>query len=196
VAYITYTTRAFVITAHDRGNADRSIHLFTEDAGALWARASGVRHEKSKMRYALQPFAFALVTLVRGKAEWRLVGAEPLSNPFLAAEHRLSRAQILRATRLVRRLVHGEEAHRPLFDILFEGLHVLARGEMADAPLVEEALTVRILHALGYVSPEAAFMPVVEARGVFDSLAALARVPEGEQLIDRHIERALEASQL
>jgi len=105
MAHQKYTTEAFILTAYDRIGADRVIRLFTEDAGLVDARAMGVREEKSKMRYALQPFSFVRVTLVRGKREWRITGAEPGTNLFLTASDRACRGGLVRIVRMLDRLV-------------------------------------------------------------------------------------------
>lgn len=150
MAYRTYTTRALVLDAFDRTGSDKTLRLFTEDAGMLYARAIGVRDEKSKMRYALQPFGVARVSLIRGKQEWRISGAEPIENLFFAATNRTARGHLLECAKLVSRFIHGEEPHPALFRMLLEGLTQLKESPSADALL---ACRLRILYELGYVSP-------------------------------------------
>jgi DNA repair protein RecO len=150
MAYRTYTTRAIVLDAYERTGSDKTLRLFTEDAGMLYARAIGVRDEKSKMRYALQPFGVVRVSLIRGKQEWRISGAEPVENLFFSATNRSARAHLLECTKLVTRFVHGEEPHPALFRMLLEGLSTLKDTPSTDALL---ACRLRILYELGYVSP-------------------------------------------
>ena len=83
MAYQMYTTRALVLSVRDRIGADRMVRMYTEEAGMIDARAAGVREERSKMRYALQPFSSVRVTFVRGRREWRITGVEPERNFFL-----------------------------------------------------------------------------------------------------------------
>jgi recombinational DNA repair protein (RecF pathway) len=75
MSYEKYTTEAMVLTQVPRGEHDKVYALYTRDFGLVYARASAVRAEKSKMRYALQSHAHARVSLVRGSRGWRAAGA-------------------------------------------------------------------------------------------------------------------------
>ena len=76
--YQKYQTEALVLGSRERGEADRVFALYTRDFGLVWARASGVRRENSKMRYALQSYCYIQTGLVRGKRGWRLAGGSAL----------------------------------------------------------------------------------------------------------------------
>ena len=52
--YEKYQTEALVLGNREMGEADRVIALFTRDFGLVRARASSIRTERSKMRYAIQ----------------------------------------------------------------------------------------------------------------------------------------------
>src|SRR3989344_5353808 len=73
--YQKYHTEAIVLGNPERGESDRVFTLYTEEFGLVRARASAVRSEKSRMRYALQNYSRAHVALVRGKHGWRIGGA-------------------------------------------------------------------------------------------------------------------------
>lgn len=191
MAYQTYTTDAFVIQTRDRIGADRMVRLLTRESGMLDARASGVREEKSKMRYALQTFSLARVTLVRGRREWRLIGAECGMNTFFAAANRDSRAHLLKLTKLIDRLVTGEEEHREFFSIVEDGVVHLALSASDDAYRV---LVFRILTALGYVAPTKSSEQFSNAKTLEEALRAY--VPSSAHEIDGTISAALLISQL
>ena len=72
MAYATYTTQALVCGTFDRNTADRSYRLFTREFGMVWADARSVRLEKSKQRSALTDFSVVRISLVRGKAGWKI----------------------------------------------------------------------------------------------------------------------------
>ena len=63
--YQKYNTEALVLGSRETGESDRVYALFTKDFGLVRARASSVRSEKSLMRYALQNYSRANVSLVR-----------------------------------------------------------------------------------------------------------------------------------
>lgn len=191
MAYKTYTTDALVISIRDRAGADRSIQLFTEDSGMLSARATGIREEKSKMRYALQPFSFARVTLVRGKHEWRLTGALPESNVFFSASDRACRGQLLKFMRLVSRVITGEEASRELFRIVSDGVRHLA---VHDDEIAYRVSVFRLLTTLGYIAAPAELAAIAIPIPLHEAVLGYNVAHRG--LIDQNIERALSVSHL
>ena len=159
--YQKYYTEALILGSRERGESDRVYALYTEEFGLVRARASAVRTEKSRMRYALQNYSYAHVALVRGKQGWRLGGAIALSQIGGTAKNILVFARIVR---LVLRLVVGEEQNRYLFAALREAHRALVRGAEASET-IELVCVARLLHALGYLSSE-----------------ALGRTPTGETL--------------
>ena len=152
--YQKYQTDAIVLRGYERGEADRVYALYTREFGSLWARASAVRRESSKMRYALQQYAQVRVSLVRGSAGWRLAGAamERAIEPLNANGTRT----FARIATLVERLLAGEERNDYHFATLVEA-HAALMQEPREAHATIELLCVaRALYALGYVSAEAA----------------------------------------
>ena len=195
MAYQTYTTDALVIGAHDRLTADRTIALFTRDAGLVHARAISVRREKSKLRYGLQDFSLVRVSLVRGKAGWRVIGAERTRNFYFSTESRQTRAAILRIVKMLRRLVQGEETNVMLYDVLTDGLAVLSATQEEGIMHAERVLMLRLLCALGYVAPKAEYRELLSA----PSLASALAVRPGDapaETVRRAIDQALTISQL
>ncbi|MEK7134029.1 MAG: recombination protein O N-terminal domain-containing protein, partial [Patescibacteria group bacterium] len=104
--YQKYQTDALVLASRESGENDRVFVLYTVDFGLVRARASAVRTEKSRMRYALQNYARANAALVRGKRGWRMAGASAVKN---ACGDRRGIAAFARISELTVRLVHGEE---------------------------------------------------------------------------------------
>lgn len=153
MAYQKYLTEAIVLRGTDRGEADRLFSLLTHDFGLVYARASAVRRESSKMRYALQNFAHANVSLVRGNRGWRVAGATALDH--LDVANTSGTSAFARIAQLVGRLVAGEERNEYLFQTVADARAAFMR-EPADRHASIELLCVaRILHSLGYLSSEA-----------------------------------------
>lgn len=151
MSYVTYTTEALVCGGADRGSYDRSIMLFTREAGLLFAIARGVRKEASRQRFALTDFSQIRVSLIRGKQGWIIGSVEPLRNDFALAQSRSDRASVVRLYRLVRRYVHGEEPAPALYDCLVLALEkAVTLGDNHD--LFDEVIMVRCLQHLGYVA--------------------------------------------
>ena len=150
--YQKYQTDALVLGSRESGESDRVFVLFTKEFGLVRARASAVRSEKSRMRYALQNCSRARVSLVRGRRGWRLAGASALSGVERGAR---GAAVFARIAALTKRLVHGEEKNEFLFSVLEEAHIALMGGEDGIRGTVEIVCVARILHALGYLSVEA-----------------------------------------
>jgi DNA repair protein RecO len=155
--YEKYQTDAIVLASRESGEADKVYALFTREFGLVRARASAVRRESSKMRYALQEYSLANVSLVRGKRSWRLAGARALEG--LAVTENLKGAQTFgRVADLVTKLVTGEERNEYLYDTLLSarGALIASTFNLEPAmPAIEIVCVARILYALGYISAEA-----------------------------------------
>lgn len=149
MSYRIYRTRALVLRSFPNREADKTLALFTEDFGLIYARAQGVRLEKSRLRYALADLSFSHISLVRGKAGWRVTGALAENLPPQGRAALLSQARI---ASLVSRMVGGEERNQYLFDTLQTAHEQLVLG--GDPELIEVVSVSRILHCLGYIAPE------------------------------------------
>ncbi len=190
MAYRTYTTEAIVCGTFDRNIADRSYLLFTRDAGMIYADAKSVRLEKSRQRYALQDFSIVRVSLVKGKAGWRIGSVEAIANPFLASNSRRGRGQVHQVVKLLRRFVHGEEVVPQLYADIRTCLDAKFGDSMSDELLT--TVTLRMLHQLGYVPAARWSAAVLEA----PTLAAALEYPLDQVQAERAIDTAVSSSHL
>lgn len=189
-----YQTEAFVIDSNSYREADKIITLFTKELGLLQARAIGVRLLQSKLRYSLQDFSYAKVSLVRGRELWRLTSAGSAYN--IVSKISPESFVFARALSLIKRLVHGEEKNENLWSILFNALNFL-KGEEAskiNPEYIEWVLVLRILHALGYVAPNAMTEPFL--KDLEWSPALIESAPGSKKSILLSINEALKQSQL
>ena len=151
--YQKYSTEALVISSRESGESDRFFSLFTRDFGLVRARATAVRSEKSRMRYALQDFSRANVSLIRGKRGWRVAGATSLSTAI--DKDAKGVCAFARIAELVNRLIAGEEQSPYIFAALSDAHDALMRGSNGSTGTIEIVCVARILFALGYISDEA-----------------------------------------
>lgn len=151
--YQKYHTDALVLGSREMGEADRMLALYTRDFGLVRARGRGIRTAKSKMRYALQNYSLANVSLVLGKQGWRLAGATALGSAN--GNDIKGKMAFARVATLVSRFVTGEEAHNALFDILREAHSALTQRACEARATIELVCVARVLYALGYISNEA-----------------------------------------
>lgn len=130
--YHVYTTPAIVCGAYDNGVADRTVLLFTRDAGMIFASVKSVREERSKHRYTLTEFSLLTASLVQGKSGWRIVGSEPIMNVYTNLTTRASRAYVRNILRFIKRMVRGEEVVDGLFDCVESALRSVATMQYTD----------------------------------------------------------------
>lgn len=139
-----YTTKAIVITWYDHGEHDRSYKMLTRDFGVIVAHAKSIRKLESKLRAHMSLTSEVMVTLVKGRELWRLVGAEEVSsrNSFF---HEV--------IPLIGRFIQGEGTHKTLYDKLIELSH---RGDTYDATTKRLMMYFIILVSLGYADARVA----------------------------------------
>lgn len=149
-----YTTEALVLTDYPLGDAHRTIRLFTRELGLLAGVATSVREERSRMRYSLQEGTQSLVSLVRGRTQWRIVGARELAQSA-RVEDATRRAVYVQLVALLARLLPTEEPDSELYDTLTEELAALGQGiPSREARTRGILLMLSVVHRLGYVADD------------------------------------------
>jgi len=142
-----YTTEALVLAERESGERAKILTLFSRELGLVYVHGAGLRRMESKLRYNLELYSLCLVSLVPGKENWKLVGAE--NSRKLPVD--LSCAAAI--SQLMLRLMGTHVLHPELFDEIMQG------GE-------EARLKVCVLDHLGYVGKRAENQ--VEAQGLID----------------------------
>ncbi|MEK7072118.1 MAG: DNA repair protein RecO, partial [Patescibacteria group bacterium] len=167
-----YHTEGIILGSRNFGEAGRYYSIFTRDFGLVSASAQGVRKMSSKLRFVLQDFAYLKIDLVKGKDFWRVTNAtktnklENLSNPEIFKV-------FINISKLLKRLLAGEDANTALFFDLLHGLSVLEKSKTKEEiNNVEAIIVLRVLHNLGYI-------------GNSESLEDLIKSPFEEDLVFR-----------
>src|SRR3989344_3264923 len=192
--YKKFLTEGLVLGKRGVGEANVSVILLTKELGLLRATARSARREASKLRYGLEPLTCAKFSLVRGKHEWRLVGVSEADRPLLTSP--LPRKQALgRISRLLLRLIQGEEINTMLYKDVVEGFFALTSAQSeGDAASVECIVVLRILSRLGYLSQTKEIAHFLE--GDFSSLRLTAQAATYRAHLVRLINDSLSASGL
>jgi recombinational DNA repair protein (RecF pathway) len=133
-----YTTECFVLESYERSEHDRVFKLFTRDFGLIMAHAKSIRKLESRLRAHILPGRCALVTLVKGREVWRLVGAQEHTTPL----HFMPEVRTY-----ISRFIKGEGAYKALYDRLMVFLERSFSFEENKARLL---LLYMLLVALGY----------------------------------------------
>jgi len=142
MAYHIYTTKGIILSSRPSREADKMYSILTEDLGLVHARAGGVRLEKSKLRGFLEPYSFVTVSLVRGKAEWRITSTELIELVPVSLH-------TARPLALIERLIAGEEIHPELYRTVAAFLRVHNHDSASETRFVAD-----VLFHLGYMREE------------------------------------------
>jgi len=187
-------TDGLVLSKRGAGESNTLLALLTQELGLVRASARSARKEVSKLRFGLEPMTTARFSLVRGRNEWKLIGVEAVSRTLLS-DSSLRRVQVGRVTRLLLRLIHGEEPVPELYATIENGLRCLSEtSDTLDAEAVECVLVLRILEHLGYLPGSPPLAPFLE--GEVSSAQLIAKAKESRLLLIRTINESLSATGL
>jgi DNA repair protein RecO (recombination protein O) len=189
-----YVSEGIVLSKRGVGEANTIVSVLTREYGLLRASARSARVEKSKLRYGLETLTQGRFTFVQGALQWRLVGAEHVSNELIS--HTAARRQDAgRIVKLLLRLIRGEEVLPALYSSVQEGLALLARTEeKTAAESIEALLVLRILAHLGYLPDISELRPFVE--NDFFSVEMAHEAQRSRALLIRAINESLSATGL
>ncbi len=180
-----YTTPSFIVHSSPHGESGKFLLIFTKDFGMIGATAQGIRLDQSKLRYHVQDFDHADISIVRGKEVWRLTGAHEIDHEKITRVH----IQILK---LLRRLLQGEDKNEKLFEIVDELYKT--KIEESDFEYVEILTVLRILNSLGYMKENKMFTEILGSYQVTRGFVDYAK--EHKKLIVQEINIALKESHL
>jgi recombinational DNA repair protein (RecF pathway) len=197
--YRVYTTPALVLGGTARGEANKRLVLLTRDLGVVHADAQRIRDVRSKLRFALQQFALANISIVYGKSGWRVTNAVPLVSYWSRLQGKTPNAHkaMARIAFMVRRLVAGEMREPAIFYIAYGAFNMLTTDtlEVDDVDSIEHITILRLLCELGYMDRHDTDMKrVVNTRSFSRGLCAQCQGMRTTMVA--RINRALEASQL
>jgi DNA repair protein RecO (recombination protein O) len=151
-----FKTEVIVLRSIRYGEADRILHLYSEDRGRLGAIAKGVRRVKSRLGGRIEPFARVNLILRQGRGDLcTITGADTVHAHPALRERRDSLERATQACDAVLRLLDSTEPNRPAYNLLARELALLDASP--EAAVRSQALTFRLklLLAAGF-APELA----------------------------------------
>jgi DNA repair protein RecO (recombination protein O) len=151
-----FKTEVIVLRSIRYGEADRILHLYSQDHGRMGAIAKGVRRVKSRLGGRLEPFARVNLILRQGRGDLCTVtGADTVHAHPALRERRSSLERATQACDAVLRLLDSTEPNRPAYNLLAHELALLDADP--DAAVRSQALAFRLklLLAAGF-APELA----------------------------------------
>lgn len=168
-----YHTEGIILGSRNSGEAGKYYRIFTRDLGMVGASASGVRKMSSKLRYILSDFAYVRLDLVRGNNFWRVTSASKTNSLEGLAKDPLTLKILANLSRLLQKLLAGEEPNSELFGDLLESLRFLEREKEEEKVRdIEAIIVLRLLDKLGYI-------------GENEAMGGLARSPIAPEVLAR-----------
>jgi DNA repair protein RecO (recombination protein O) len=151
-----FKTEAIVLRSIRFGEADRILHLYSEDRGRLGAIAKGARRVKSRLGGRIEPFARVQLILREGRGDLcTLTGADTVHAHPALRERRASLERATQACDAVLRLLDSNEPNRPAYNLLARELQLLDAEPAAAVRAQALAFRMKLLLAAGF-SPELA----------------------------------------
>ena len=138
------------------GEADRILHLYSEDRGRLGAIAKGVRRVRSRLGGRLEPLARVQLVLHAGRGDLCTISAaDTVDAHSRLRERRSSLERAGEAADAVLRLLDAGEPNRPAYNLLCHELGLLDREPEAASRSQALAFRMKLLLAAGF-APELA----------------------------------------
>src|SRR5919109_236061 len=152
----SYKTEAVVLRSIRFGEADRVLHLYTQDRGRVGAMAKGVRRVRSRLGGRLEPLSRVRLVLHEGRGELCTVSqADTVRAHAALRDRRASLDRASQACEAVLRLLDSTEPNRPAYNLLCNQLALLdVHSELATRAQAL-AFRLKLLLAAGF-APELA----------------------------------------
>jgi DNA repair protein RecO (recombination protein O) len=152
----SYKTEAVVLRSIRFGEADRVLHLYTQDRGRIGAVAKGVRKTKSRFGGRLEPLSHVALLLYAGSGDLQTVTGVDLVRPHQAARDDYYRLSVgLIGAEAMLRLFPEQERNERAFTALTRFLDVLDdTPHAAERPTLDPlalAFQLKLLWLSGYL---------------------------------------------
>lgn len=134
------------------GEADRILHLYTPHHGRLGAIAKGARRTRSRFGARLEPFFHVRLVLHEGRGDlFTVTSADTLSSHGALRDHASTLDAASRACDAVSRMFETDDPHPEVFQLLANGLALLAADASHAGAGTGLAFRLKLLLAAGIV---------------------------------------------
>jgi DNA repair protein RecO (recombination protein O) len=152
----SFKTEAVVLRSIRYGEADRVLHLYSQDRGRLGAVAKGTRRMRSRLGGRLEPLSRVRLVLHQGRGELCTISQVDTVRPHAGLrERRGSLERGAQACEAVLRLLDSNEPNRPAYNLLCNELALLDSEPEAATRAHALAFRMKLLLAAGF-APELA----------------------------------------
>ena len=159
-------TNGLVTRQVNYGEADRILHIFTEELGIVSVLAKGARKYKSHQGGAAQLLYYGQFTLAPGKGMYRMQGASVLESFFALSQDIEKLALCTYLFDITAALVQEQMPDRAALSLLLNTLYILANKDRPLA-LVKAVYELRLLSLEGFRANCGACSRCGEREGLF-----------------------------
>ena len=136
MSYHIYTTDGIILKRTPFGEANILLHILTEDLGLIMASARSARLSVSKLRPALQEYAYVSVSCIKGKNGWKITNVvEKGSFYFDMPEH--SHKVLAQVVWVLLKMIQGESVHPEIFQTVKSGFEFLKSLSEKERPRIQ-----------------------------------------------------------
>jgi len=188
-----YHTEGIILGSGNFGETGKYYSIFTRDLGMIFASAQGVRKMSSKLRFVLQDFSYLKIDLIKGKDFWKITSASKTNKLEKLSEPEIFEV-FVNISKLLKRLLMGEDPNKALFMDLLKGLFILEKSKTIDELRnIEAIIVLRILNNLGYIGGDEILKDFI--RSPFEEDLVF-KVSKSRAKILNHINKALKETHL
>ena len=184
-----------MISGMGSGERSRRIWLFGREVGLVVGKVQAGRALQSKLRNAVQDFTIGNFSLVRGKSEWKVVGARVGDNIFERVRSEPEKVRVAASIlNLIKKLVEeGRETHE-LFDAVKNFMIHLPGIPADDLKSAECLILLRVLHKLGFLRADPDLVICLEEEGITQT--SLTTIQTHKQKTIQLINESLHATEM
>lgn len=150
MGYHIYTTDGIILKRTTFGEANVLLYILTSDLGLIIASARSARLAVSKLRPALQEYAFVSISCIKGKNGWKVTNVVEMSNFYFGSKDYQSRI-FSQISSVLLKMIPGESPQKEIFQTVKSGFDFLLSLKEEESKSLEVLLVFRVLHQLGYV---------------------------------------------
>lgn len=139
--------KGIVIRADDYKDSDKLVTIFSAEKGLIKARARGVKKNKAKLAFAVQPFAFVEFMLAERDGFYTVINASSIDQFFNITNDFDSYIFMLACLEVVQKTVKENENQVDLFLLLLNSLKLVAYENVSSINVFIKFM----IEAMGYL---------------------------------------------
>ena len=141
--------KGIVIKADDYKDSDKLVTIFSAEKGLFKARVRGVKKNKAKLAFAVQPFAFVEFMLTERDGFYTVINATSIDQFFAITSDFDNYIFMLACLEIVQKTVKENENQVELFLLLLNSLKIVCYEEVSSM-LVFIKFVIEALRLLGF----------------------------------------------